>query len=163
MLRARAPLEKFQLLTSAFRKTMATLSDLKLNGLLEDGQSTMLCGHDRHHNYLSHSYTGCTDFQLAGVSCDDLLPLLILLLPQLPPIFLSQFWLHCLLLEDCCPSFLQAGWHGYILLGHLQVCSNSHCRAIGHSHCHSFIIQAVNLCARSFSLHELFNYTLTVD
>ena len=59
--------------------------------------------------------TGSTDFHLAGVSCDDLLPLLVLLLLQLPPAFLCQLWLHCLLLEDCCPSFLQAGWHGYSL------------------------------------------------
>jgi hypothetical protein len=91
---ARAPLQKLQLLTSAFRKTMASLSALKLQSLLEEGS---------------------TDFHLAGVSCDDLLPLLVLLLLQLPPAFLCQLWLHCLLLEDCCPSFLQAGWHGYSL------------------------------------------------
>ena len=37
---ARAPLEKLQLLTSAFRKTMAILSDLKLSALLEKGQNS---------------------------------------------------------------------------------------------------------------------------
>ena len=34
---AKAPLEKLQLLTSAFRKTMAALSDLKLKFLLGKG------------------------------------------------------------------------------------------------------------------------------
>ena len=38
MARARAPLQKLQLLTSAFRKTMASLSSLKLEALLEQGQ-----------------------------------------------------------------------------------------------------------------------------
>jgi len=38
----KAPLEKLQLLTSAFRKTMASLSSLKLSSLLEEGQSSSL-------------------------------------------------------------------------------------------------------------------------
>ena len=39
MARTRAPLHKLQLLTSAFRKTMASLSALKLQSLLEEGDS----------------------------------------------------------------------------------------------------------------------------
>lgn len=38
----KAPLEKLQLLTSAFRKTMASLSSLKLSSLLEEGQSSSI-------------------------------------------------------------------------------------------------------------------------
>ena len=38
MAKARAPLQKLQLLTSAFRKTMASLSTLKLESLLAEGQ-----------------------------------------------------------------------------------------------------------------------------
>ena len=38
MVRARAPLQKLQLLTSAFRKTTAALSTLKLESLLEEGK-----------------------------------------------------------------------------------------------------------------------------
>ena len=40
---ARAPLHKLQLLTSAFRKTMASLSALKLQSLLEEGDSLCVC------------------------------------------------------------------------------------------------------------------------
>ena len=44
MARTRAPLHKLQLLTSAFRKTMASLSALKLQSLLEEGDSCVRFG-----------------------------------------------------------------------------------------------------------------------
>ena len=43
MASARAPLQKLQLLTSAFRKTMASLSALKLDSLLKEGQFGCVC------------------------------------------------------------------------------------------------------------------------
>ena len=55
------------------------------------------------------------DLSHAGVSCDDLLPLLTLILLQMHPSFLANLHLHCCFLEDYIAQFLSAGWHGYSL------------------------------------------------
>ena len=55
------------------------------------------------------------DLSLAGVSCDDLLPLLTLILLQMHPSFLANLHLQCCFLEDYIAQFLAAGWHGYSL------------------------------------------------
>lgn len=55
------------------------------------------------------------DMALVGVSCDDLLPLLALILLQLDPSFLASLFLHTSLLADFMAPFLEAGWHGYSL------------------------------------------------
>jgi len=94
-----SPLERLQLLTSAFRKVMATLSELKMRSLLQQRRSE----------------EESIDVSHAGVSCDDLLPLLTLILLQMHPSFLANLHLHCCFLEDYIAQFLSAGWHGYSL------------------------------------------------
>ena len=55
------------------------------------------------------------DLSLMGVSCDDLLPLLILILLQLHPSLIANLYLQCCFLDDYIAPFLTSGWHGYSL------------------------------------------------
>ena len=124
---ATSPLEQLQFLTSAFRKSMATLSQLKLQTLLEhctldqgeDNRPLCLTSCDSHtHTHtltLTHSHTHAVDASLATVSCDELLPVLVLVLLQCKPSFLSKLHVHFTFLADYTPPFLSPGWHGYSL------------------------------------------------
>ena len=55
------------------------------------------------------------DLNLAAVSCDEMLPVLVLVLLQLKPTMLSKLNLHCCFLSDYIAPFLSPGWHGYSL------------------------------------------------
>ena len=93
---ANSPLEKLQLLTSAFRKCMASLSRLKLKPLLEE------CAES-------------ADLNQAAVSCDDLLPVLVLVLLQAHPSLITALHVDTVFLNDYIAPFLASGWHGYSL------------------------------------------------
>lgn len=97
-----SPLEKLQLLTSAFRKATVTLSKLKAKPTLQMESD------------VSRS-SSVMDGSQMSVSCDDLLPLLVLVLLQLPPSLLANLFLQCCFLDDYMAPFLSAGWHGYSL------------------------------------------------
>lgn len=117
---AKSPLEQLQMMTSALRKAMATLSSLKLKPLLERGTST-----EQGENATMEIYINCTiispplpavDASLAAVSFDELLPVLVLtLLHRLSPSALARLHVHCMFLADYTPPFLSPGWHGYSL------------------------------------------------
>lgn len=89
-----SPLDRLQLLISAFRKAMAGLSKVKILN---------------EHNVRSE------DTSLAAVNCDEILPILVLLMLQLPPWLLAILHLNCCLLTDFIAPFLSPGWHGYSL------------------------------------------------
>lgn len=89
-----SPIGKLQLLTSAFRKCMASLSQLKVQSL---------------------QAAGAVDLQEAAVSCDDILPVLVLVLLQLHPTLLAALHVDTVFLTDYTAPFLTNGWHGYSL------------------------------------------------
>lgn len=90
-----SPLDRVQLLISAFRKAMAGLSKLKLEPC--------------------HATAVMMDANLASVNCDEILPVLVLLMLQLPPQLLAILHLNCCLISDYMAPFLSLGWHGYSL------------------------------------------------
>lgn len=49
------------------------------------------------------------------MSCDEMLPMLVLVLLQLKPTLLSALHVHCCFLSDYIAPFLSSGWHGYSL------------------------------------------------
>ncbi len=52
---------------------------------------------------------------VGAVSCDDILPVLVLLLLQWSPWLLSLVHINCCILTDFIAPFLSSGWHGYSL------------------------------------------------
>ena len=52
---------------------------------------------------------------VAAVSCDDILPVLVLLMLQWSPWLLALVHINCCILTDFIAPFLASGWHGYSL------------------------------------------------
>ena len=75
---------------------MASLSRLKLKPLLEE------CAES-------------ADFHQAAVSCDDLLPVLVLILLHAHPKLITALHIDTVFLNDYIAPFLSSGWHGYSL------------------------------------------------